>query len=272
MTATPAPDSTPAPRPDAAAIPAPEPPHAARNRRYWETEAAAAHGPLARGQWARAEHRWGLWETPDTEVGALPAELSGVRVIELGCGTAYVSARLARAGARPVGVDLSAAQLATARAMQVEFGIAFPLLHADAERVPCADGRFDLVVSDYGASLWCDPCRWVPEAARLLVPGGRLVFSRYSPLLALCVPDGGGAAARLLRPQFGMWPQDAGGRVEFVLPHGEMLRTLRASGFVVEDLTEIRAPHPAHRDYAEVSAAWARSWPSEEIWRARLAG
>jgi hypothetical protein len=43
-------------------------------------------------------------------------------------------------------------------------------------------------------------------------------------------------------------------------------------GFVVEDLMEIQAPEPAHRDYPEVSAAWARRWPSEEIWKARLTG
>ncbi|WP_246568078.1 class I SAM-dependent methyltransferase [Streptomyces flaveus] len=50
-----------------------------------------------------------------------------MRTIELGCGTAYVSAWLARAGAHPVGIDLSEKQLATARAMQAEFGIDFPI-------------------------------------------------------------------------------------------------------------------------------------------------
>ena len=49
-----------------------------------------------------------------------------------------------------------------------------------------------------------------------------------------------------------------------------MIRLLRSCGFVVDDLIEIQAPEPAHRDYAEVSAAWAHRWPSEEVWKARL--
>ncbi|WP_344629322.1 class I SAM-dependent methyltransferase [Streptomyces glaucosporus] len=247
--------------------------HTPLNRRYWDEEAAASHGPLARAHWSRTEPAWGLWSTPESELSLLPGDLAGKRVIELGCGTAYVSAWLARAGARPVGVDLSERQLATARAMQEEFGLDFPLLLADAERVPCADGSFDLAVSEYGASLWCDPRRWIPEAARLLAPGGRLVFMRYSPLFALCASPEGQATAALRRPHFGGLGRLARGeRVEFVLPHGEMIRVLRDAGFTVEDLVEIRAPHPAHRDYPEVSAAWARDWPCEEVWKARLDG
>ncbi|MFI6034972.1 class I SAM-dependent methyltransferase [Streptomyces sp. NPDC051315] len=100
----------------------------------------------------------------------LPGDLTGTDVVEPGCGTAYVCARPARAGARPVGVDISERQLATARAMQAEFGLPFPLVLGDAERLPLDDGTFDLAVSEYGASLWCDPHRWIPEAARVLRP------------------------------------------------------------------------------------------------------
>ncbi|MFV2118564.1 class I SAM-dependent methyltransferase [Streptomyces sp. Act-28] len=246
--------------------------HLEQNRRYWDEEAAAWHGPLARDHWSRAEPRWGLWATPESEVSVLPDDLAGTRAIELGCGTAYVSAWLARAGARPVGIDLSKEQLATARAMQAEFGIDFPLVLGKAEEVPCDDDSFGLAISEYGASLWCDPYQWIPEAARLLVPGGRLVFMRYSPLFALCVPPEGSASTTLSRGQFGLARLDRGNHVQFFLPHGEMIRLLRACGFVIEDLIEIQAPEPARREYAEVSADWARQWPSEEIWKARLAG
>src|SRR5580698_3298761 len=75
-------------------------------------------------------------------------------------GPGYVSAWLARRGARPVGLDNSAAQLATARQLQDRFGLRFPLIHASAEQVPLADGSFDLAISEYGASIWCDPYRW----------------------------------------------------------------------------------------------------------------
>jgi hypothetical protein len=64
---------------------------------------------------------------------------------------------------------------------------------------------------------------------------------------------------------------EVGVAVEFTLAHGEMLRLLRSCGFIIEDLIEVQAPSPAHRDYAEVSADWSRRWPSEEIWKARLA-
>ena len=74
---------------------------------------------------------------PETQVRALP-DVDGLDVVELGCGTAYVSAWLARRGARPIGVDLSENQLATARALQKEHGLEFPLLHASAEQVPLA--------------------------------------------------------------------------------------------------------------------------------------
>ena len=192
--------------------------------------------------------------------------------VELGCGTAYVCASLARVGARPVGVDLSREQLATAAAMQREFGIVFPLVLADAERLPLRASSFDLAISEFGASLWCDPYRWIPQAARVLRPGGHLVFVRRSPLFALCAPDGGTqAGATLLRAQFGLRERAEGAGVEFAIAHGEMLRLLRSCGFTVEDLIEIQAPEPAHRDYSDVSAAWAHRWPSEEIWKARLA-
>ena len=102
----------------------------------------------------------------------------GLDVVELGCGTAYWSAWLARRGARPVGIDITEAQLDTARRLQREHGLDFPLIRAGAESVPLPDGSFDLALSEYGASIWSDPYLWVPEAARLLRPSGRLVFLR----------------------------------------------------------------------------------------------
>jgi hypothetical protein len=76
--------------------------------------------------------------------------------------TAYVSAWLSRRGARPVGIDNSEAQLQTARSLQGQFAIAFPLLHGNAERVALPDASFDLAISEYGASIGCDPYEWIP--------------------------------------------------------------------------------------------------------------
>jgi SAM-dependent methyltransferase len=228
---------------------------------------------LARRAWAAAEPTWGIFHIPESVAGVLPAVVDGARAVELGCGTAYVSAWLARRGASPVGVDPTAGQLRIARQMQAEFGPTFPLVLAAGEQVPLRGGAFDLVISEYGAAIWADPYRWIPEAARLLRPGGELVFLGNSTLLMLCVPDEDGFAAtdRLLRPQFGMhrfeWPDDP--TVEFHLSHGDRIWLLRRNGFAVEDLIELRPSAGDHTSYDFVTTEWARRWPSEEVWRAR---
>lgn len=246
--------------------------HVRRNRAKWDVAAAEYEGP-GRRAWALNEPWWGIWHVVESELHVLP-NVSDLDVIELGCGTAYVSSWLARRGARVVGIDNSAKQLANARRFQREFKLAFPLIHADAEAVPLADGSFDLAISEYGACLWCDPYRWIPEAARLLRPGGRLIFLTNSPLLMLCSPDleaDGPAREQLLRPYFGMhrfeWPDDPG--VEFHLGHGDWIRLFRENGFEVEDLIEVRPPEGATTRYPFVTLEWSRRWPCEEIWKAR---
>ncbi len=94
-----------------------------------------------------------MWAIPDAELGIL-GDVDGLDAIELGCGTAFDSARLARMGARVVGVDPTPAQLDTARRMQAEFGLDVPLIQAFAEDVPLPDASFDLAHSEYGASLF----------------------------------------------------------------------------------------------------------------------
>jgi SAM-dependent methyltransferase len=136
--------------------------HVLRNRSAWDQWAADYAGAGLRN-WA-AEASWGIWGVPEAQAGVLPPVLTGRDSVELGCGTGYVSAWLARRGARVIGLDNSAAQLATARGLQDRFGLRFPLIHASAEQAPFADASFDLAISEYGASIWCDPYAWIPEA------------------------------------------------------------------------------------------------------------
>jgi SAM-dependent methyltransferase len=249
------------------------PDYLARNAAAWDGY-APGYVEAGRRGWG-GEASWGIWGIPESELGLLDG-VAGRDVVELGCGTAYVSSWVARRGGRPVGIDLSPAQLATARRLQREFGLTFPLVRAAAEHVPLRDATFDVVISEYGAAIWSEPVRWIAEAARLLRPGGELVFLGNAALLMLCVPDEDGvpAEARLRRPYFGMhrfeWPEDPS--VEFHLPHGEWIRLLRANGFVVEDLLELRPGPDAVTTYGFVDLDWARSWPSEEVWRARRVG
>lgn len=241
------------------------------NAEVWDAQAA----DYARGgerNWAKDEPSWGIWGIPEADVHLLP-DVAGRDVIELGCGTAYVSAWLARRGARVVGIDASRRQLETARRLQREHGLDFPLILGNAESVPFPDASFDLAISEYGASIWADPYRWIPEAARLLRPGGRLVFLVNGTILMLCMPDESDAPATelLRRDYFGMhrmeWPDEPG--VEFHLGYGDWIRLLRSSGFEVEDLVELRPPEGATTRYPFVTGDWARRWPSEEVWIAR---
>jgi SAM-dependent methyltransferase len=246
------------------------PDHVVQNRELWTRSNADYTDASAVRAWAREEITWGMFKVPESEVGVL-GDVSGLDVVELGCGTAYFSAWLARRGARVVGVDVTPAQLETARRMQAETRLAFELVEASAEDVPLPDASFDLVLSEYGASIWCEPAAWIPEAARLLRPGGRLVFLRNSTLAILCSPDDGRVEERLQRPQFGMRRFEWDGGVEFHLPHGEWIALLRSAGFDVERLVELQAPADAadHPYYDFVGAEWAQRWPAEEIWVAR---
>jgi SAM-dependent methyltransferase len=246
--------------------------HVHRNLEAWNRFASDFMAP-GREAWASGPF-WGIWRVPESQVGVLPETLDGIDALELGCGTAYVSAWLARRGARPVGVDLSPNQLASAARFQREFGPRFPLIEADAEAVPLRSGSFDLIISEYGASIWCDPYRWIPEAARLLRPGGELIFLVNGTILMLCVPDlesEGPATERLLRPYFGIhrfeWPDDPS--IEFHLGYGDWIRLLQANGFQITDLIEVRPPEGSTTRYPFVTLDWARRWPCEEVWKAR---
>lgn len=250
------------------------PPHAAINREAWTANNAAYTDAVAHDAWAARRITWGQWHVPEDELHALPA-LEGKHVIELGCGTGYFGAWLRRAGAgRVVGVDVTPAQLDTARRCEQEFRLGMEFVEASAEDVPLPDASFDLAVSEYGASIWCEPRAWIAEAARLLRPDGELVFLRTSTLAMLCMPDTGPVTTTLHRPQRSLarieWGEEGPG-VEFHPSTGELFAILRGSGFTVRDIIEVYAPADAtdHPFYDSIPAQWARQWPSEEVWRAQ---
>ena len=241
------------------------------NVRAWTQANAEYTDAQASAAWAQEEITWGVWEIPESELRVL-GDVSGLHVVELGCGTAYFSAWLARRGARVVGVDPTPAQLATARRMQSEHALEFPLVEAFGEEVPLADASFDLVLSEHGAATWADPYRWIPEAARLLRPGGHLIFLHGAPLATICSPDTGPISSELQRPYFGLhrltWGDEEG--VEFQVTHGEWVAVLRRNGFALERLLELQAPPDATpHEFYSADPEWGRKWPKEEIWVAR---
>jgi SAM-dependent methyltransferase len=244
--------------------------HAAANRENWNTDSGtyqADHGGdlLVAGGLA-----WGVWRIPEAELNVL-GELQGRDILELGCGGAQWSVALAKAGARPVGLDLSEIQLEHARKLMLEEDVDFPLVHGSAEAVPLPDRSFDIVFCDYGAMTFSDPYVTVPEAARLLRPGGMLAFCGATPVIEMCYPeDSDNPQDRLLMDYFGMWSLPYEEYVEFMLPYGAWIRLFRAHGFAIEDLIELRPKPDAVSSYRnEVDREWYRRWPGEQIWKVR---
>jgi ubiquinone/menaquinone biosynthesis C-methylase UbiE len=247
--------------------------HARKNLALWEAGSDSyeeQHALALSGEKAMA---WGMWRIPEAELQVL-GDVAGKDILELGCGAARWSIALAQCGARPVGLDFSAQQLKHARKLMEEAGVDFPLIEASAEDVPLPDASFDIVFCDWGAMTFCDPEKTVPEAARLLRPGGLFAFANGTPIHFICQDvKTDKLTERLVNDYFGMQRLEWEDEVDFQLTYGEWLRLFRRNGFVVEDLIEPRPPEgviSTYRDEAET--AWARRWPIENIWRLRKEG
>jgi SAM-dependent methyltransferase len=244
---------------------------ARRNRKSWDAasdEYQREHGKALTGDKALA---WGLWRIPEKELKVLGA-VGNKRILELGCGGAQWSIALKRSRARPVGMDNSFKQLLHAKESQGRSRSRVPLVQAAAEFLPFLDESFDIVFCDYGAMSFADPVRTVPEASRVLAPGGLLAFSTTTPWLSVCWPDDADEVTTSLHASyFGLhrqeWTPDQ--TVDFQLPYGEWIRLFRSNGLRIEDLIEIRPPSGARTSFPGRSLRWARRWPAEMIWKVR---
>jgi SAM-dependent methyltransferase len=242
------------------------------NLRSWESDSADYQRRHDEALGGDRPLRWGTFSIPEDDVGAL-GDVDGVHALELGCGAAQFGIKVAMRGARVVGLDFSENQLAAARPNMDAAGVRFPLVRADAEQLPFADGCFGLVFCDHGAMNFTDPCITVPEIARVLRPGGWLVFDMPTPFISVTWPPVEGPPGReLFRPYHGMhvlrWDDD--GTAEYQLTYGGWIRLFRANGLVVEDLIELRPAEDATTSFPDyASLEWARDFPAEHIWKVR---
>jgi SAM-dependent methyltransferase len=240
------------------------------NRSAWETDAEPYERRNVRALRREGGRAWGLWRIPERTLRLLDA-VEGQDVLELGCGAAWWSIALARDGARVVGLDFSAKRLAQARDRMRRARIDFPLVEAAAETLPFPADRFDLVLSDYGATTFSDPLRTIPEVARVLRVGGTLVFAHANPFRTVAENwRADRLERRLLRPYFGLRALRRGPTTEFQLPFGEWIELFGSAGLRVERLVEppasrtLRSPYVGRQD-----EAWARDFPMEAIWKLR---
>jgi SAM-dependent methyltransferase len=245
-------------------------------RRTWEAD-SDGYQERNRAQLNRWDRlAWGIWDVPEDEIHAL-GDVTGLDVLELGCGGCQSGIKVAMRGAKVVGVDVSATQLQHARRNIRGTGVRLPIVQGSAEELPFADERFDLVFCDHGATSFTDPHVTIPEAARVLRPGGFFVFNHATPIVWMAWPDDDHPADRSLhRAYFGMGRTEVTGEtgtdIEWQLPYGDWIRLFRSSGLIVEDLIELQ-PDPdastTYEGYAPVE--WARDFPGEHIWKVRKA-
>ncbi|MDQ1584753.1 MAG: hypothetical protein QOH80_118, partial [Actinomycetota bacterium] len=214
----------------------------------------------------------------EAEAGLL-GEVSGRRVLEVGCGAAQCARWLAARGAEPVGIDLSGAMLAAGRRIGRATDLEVPLVQADAQRLPFAAGSFDLACSAYGALPFvADSAGVMTEVARVLRRGGRWVFSVTHPIRWV-FPDDAGEAGLVARDSyFDRTPyveQEPDGTATYVEHHrtlGDRVRELVSAGFRLVDLVEPEWPEEHTRAWGQWSPLRGRIIPGTAIFVCELDG
>ncbi len=246
-------------------------PYVDRNREAWN--ASADRYQENAGDFIAEKPAWGVWQIPEEELGVL-GDLSGLDVLELGCGAAQWAIALAIRGVRVTGLDFSERQLEHARRRMEQAGVDFPLIQASATDVPLPDGSFDVVFCDHGAFTFTDPRETLPEAARLLRPGGLLAFSMITAFADThWRTEDEEPGETLVRDYFGIRRFKAEDVISFSVPYGEWVRLLVENGFEVLALLELEPPPGAKSPYVtERGTEWARRWPYDHVWRARKKG
>ena len=244
------------------------------SRRWWDADAddyLAEHGRDI-GDVAFVWCPEGLRE----EDARLLGDVAGRRVLEVGAGSAPCSRWLARHGASPVALDLSAGMLRHAARAGAATGVAVPLVQAGAERLPFGDATFDLACSAFGAvPFTAEPDRVMREVARVLRPGGRWVFAVNHPMRWVFPDDPGPEGLVAGQSYFDRTPYvevDAAGEATYVEHHrtlGDRVRDVVGAGLVLEDLVEPEWPEGLERVWGQWSPLRGRLFPGTAIFCCR---
>jgi len=220
------------------------------NRRWWDDEANdyyAEHGAFLGDD----DLVWGPEGLREADARLL-GEIRGKALLEIGAGAAQCSRYAARRGARVVATDISGGMLRQGLNLNLHFtlesGLTVPLVQCDAARLPFGDGSFDTIFTSYGAVPFvADSGAVMAEAARVLRPGGRLVFSTTHPIRWALPDDPGYPGLTVSSSYFDRTPyvEERSGAATYVEHHrtmGDRVRELTAAGLHLVDLVEPEWP------------------------------
>lgn len=245
------------------------------NRSWWDSSAReyyAEHGAFL----GDAGFVWGPEGWTEAELNLLGAT-PGQRILEIGGGAGQCGRWLAsERGATVVCSDLSLGMLEVGRQIEESHGIRLPLVQCDATRLPFADESFDTVFTSYGAVPFvADSAGLLAEAARVVRPGGRVVFSTTHPF-RWAFPDVPGAAGlTATMSYFDRTPYvetDDHGRLAYAEHHrtmGDRVRELVAAGLVLKDVVEPEWPARNEQEWGGWSPLRGRVFPGTAIFVCR---
>jgi SAM-dependent methyltransferase len=231
------------------------------NRTWWDNEADgyyAEHGSFLGDD----DFVWGPEGLREADARLL-GDVRGKTLLEIGAGAAQCSRYAARQGARVVATDISGGMLRQGADLNRRFaaasGLIVPLVQCDATRLPFADGSFDTVFTSYGAVPFvADSAALMAQAARVLRPGGRFVFSTTHPIRWALPDDPGYPGLTVTSSYFDRTPyvEQEGDATTYVEHHrtlGDRVRELTAAGLRLVDLVEPEWPD----DNQQVWGGWS---------------
>ncbi|GGL24764.1 class I SAM-dependent methyltransferase [Phycicoccus endophyticus] len=246
----------------------------AANRSWWDAEAVAYHEEHG-GFLGDADFVWGPEGWTEAELDLLGLR-DGMTVLEIGAGGAqcarWVAARPDLPGVRVAASDLSAGMLRTARAIgSSHTGRPLPLLQCDGTALPLADATLDRVFTAYGVLPFvADSAAVLREAARVLRPGGRFVFSTSHPVRWAFpdVPGPEGLTATSSYFDRRPYVESEAEVVTYVEHHrtlGDLVRQVTAAGLVLRDLVEPEWPERTTEAWGGWSPLRGRLLPGTAI-------
>ena len=210
---------------------------------YWDS-AADAYQSEHGGFLGDARFIWGP-EGLDEAWAGLLGDVTGLSVLEIGCGAGQCGRWLRTQAASAIGLELSGEQLRHSRELDVRSGVTLPVVQADAQHLPFADGVFDLTCSAYGAMPFvADAGGVLGEVARVLRPGGRFVFSVSHPIRWCFLDEPGEEGLYAVSSYFDRRPyveENDRGEAVYVEHHrtvGDWVRLITAAGFQLTDVVE----------------------------------